>query len=133
MKSIELDRQRVSPRKPYQLGGPRNRRDKKSSKQSPDILGAQRHRVTLRIIGLDRMETIPQEQTTVYLNDDQRPTLSTMKDRKKSVQKVGTDYPTTHRPGWTSQPFSIINVDIRIPKGWSIVPLSELHSLKVSI
>merc|ERR1712062_952016 len=91
----------------------------------------------IEIIGLDRMETIPQEQTTVYFNDEQNEknlTFSQMKDRRKSLQKViaqnGSDYPTTHRPGWTSQPFSIINVDIRIPKGWSIVPLSQLRPLK---
>ena len=133
-----MDRQRISPCKPYKLGGPRHRREKKqTTKSSP---GLQRNRVTLRIIGLDRMETIPQEQTTVYFNDEQNEknlTFSQMKDRRKSLQKViaqnGSDYPTTHRPGWTSQPFSIINVDIRIPKGWSIVPLSQLRPLKVRV
>ena len=75
-----MDRQRILPRKPYRLGGPKRRKEKKSNKSSP----VQRNRVTLRIIGLDRMESVPQEQATVYFGDqpiERNLTFSQMRDR----------------------------------------------------
>ena len=94
------------------------------------------------------MENVPQERQTVTMGSltglfrdtsacERSLGFAQMKERRKSLAAVmmknETDLPIPHRPGWSSQRFRIINVDIRIRPGWSIVPLSEIRALKVSL
>jgi hypothetical protein len=87
------------------------------------------------------MENVPPERATVTLGNlfgirgpPDELGFSQMRERRKSLHAVmmknESDLPIPHRPGWSSQRFRIINVDIRIRPGWSIVPLSEICSLK---
>ena len=87
------------------------------------------------------MENVPKERATVTMGNliekcpSEQLKFSQMRERRKSLHAVmlknESDLPIPHRPGWSSQRFRIINVDIRIRPGWSIVPLSEIRSLKV--
>ena len=92
------------------------------------------------------MENVPQERQTVTMGSltglfgREKPAHRTisfaqMRERRKSLNAVmmknESDLPIPHRPGWSSQRFRIINVDIRIRPGYSIVPLSEICALKV--
>ena len=85
------------------------------------------------------MENVPPERATVTLGNlfGRPPDFRQMVERRKSLHAVmmknESDLPIPHRPGWSSQRFRIINVDIRIRPGYSIVHLSEICALKVYI
>ena len=61
--------------------------------------------------------------------------FSQIRERRQSLNQVireeSFDLPIPHRPGWSSQRINMVDVDIRISPGWSIVPLSDLSDLKV--
>ena len=63
--------------------------------------------------------------------------FSQIRERRQSLNQVireeSFDLPIPHRPGWSSQRINMVDVDIRISPGWSIVPLSDLSDLKVPL
>ena len=63
--------------------------------------------------------------------------FSQIRERRQSLNQVireeSFDLPIPHRPGWSSQRINMVDVDIRISPGWSIVPLSDLSDLKVRL
>jgi len=163
LKSIEEDRRRKPPVKPVGLGGPKPKKTKlpaiqkvrntcgmkdrisemgrRGSSVGPD--GAPAGRVTLRVIGLDRMNTYQPNsgRSTVNLNygainndSAKRSRFSQLRERRKSLGAVlakhEVDVPIPHRPGWSSQRIKMVDLDIRIVPGWSKVPLSAISDLK---
>merc|ERR1712168_1745750 len=163
LKSIEQDRRRKPPVKPVGLGGPKPKKTKLPAIQKMNSRmkgrlsesenrrasigigsdGLPNGRVTLRVVGLDRMTlTQPGRQSPVMclnygaINQEiaQRSRFSQMRDRRKSLGAVLTkhevDVPIPHRPGWSSQRIKMVDLDIRIVPGWSKVPLSALSDLK---
>jgi len=161
LKSIEEDRRRKPPVKPVGLGGPKPKRTKlpaiqkarnvmkdrisemgrRGSSVGPD--GSPAGRVTLRVVGLDRMNTYQPNsgRSTVSLNYDvintdsaKRSRFSQLRERRKSLGAVlakhEVDVPLPHRPGWSSQRIKMVDLDIRIVPGWSKVPLSAISDLK---
>jgi len=163
LKSIEQDRRRKPPVKPVGLGGPKPKKTKLPAIQKMNSRmkgrlsesenrrasigigsdGLPNGRVTLRVVGLDRMTlTQPGRQSSVLclnygaINQEiaQRSRFSQMRDRRKSLGAVLTkhevDLPIPHRPGWSSQRIKMVDLDIRIVPGWSKVPLTAISDLK---
>jgi len=163
LKSIEEDRRRKPPVKPVGLGGPKPKKTKlpaiqkvrntcgmkdrisemgrRGSSVGPD--GTPAGRVTLRVVGLDRMNTYQHGsgRQTVQLNygainpdSVKQSRFSQLRERRKSLGAVlakhEVDVPIPHRPGWSSQRIKMVDLDIRIVPGWSKVPLSALSDLK---
>jgi hypothetical protein len=119
LRQIEIDRLRSrQPLKPFHLGGPR----KHKNKRAPNA------RVTLKVVGLDRMSKtcfksiFPPLVVHPDLPDETKPSKSQDKTLK---------LPSIHRPGWTSQQMAMNNVDIKITqKGYTKVPIVEVNKLK---
>lgn len=117
LRHIENDRSRKrQPVKPFNLGGPRKQRNKQN---------APNQRVTLKVVGLDRMSKtcfksiFPPIQPDVVIDE--------IKPSKSQEVKL----PPIHRPGWTSQQMAMNNVDIKITQnGWTKVPIVEMNKLK---
>merc|ERR1712168_85779 len=143
LKSIEEDRRRKPPVKPFGLGGPKAKRTK-----LPPIhkrVTDSQPRVTLKVVGLDRMShSAPPGRKTFQLNPvvidselAKRSQVSQLRERRKSLGQVlanhDVDFPIQHRPGWyepNHQHIKVIDLDIRIVPGWSKVPISAVSELK---
>jgi len=164
LKSIEEDRRRKPPIKPVGLGGPKPKKTKLPAIQKANLRntmgcmrdrisdgngrsgsgsmdGAPAGRVTLRVVGLDRMNTFHPGRQTVNVNygainpeSVKRSRFSQLRERRKSLGAVlakhEVDVPIPHRPGWSSQRIKMVDLDIRIVPGWSKVPLSAITDLK---
>jgi len=153
LKSIEEDRRRKPPVKPVGLGGPKLRNKSKlppihkqrnTTQRFSDVEGGPR--VTLRVVGLDRMsqKVHPENRKTFRLNSEvinselaKRSQVSQLRERRKSLGAVlanhNVDLPIPHRPGWyepNHQHIKVVDLDIRIVPGWSKVPISEVAELK---
>merc|ERR1712126_322137 len=140
LKSIEEDRRRKPPVKPFGLGGPKARRTKLPPINNND------KRVTLKVVGLDRMSHVVQppgkklfKLNPVVINSEiaKKSQVSQLRERRKSLGLVlanhDVDLPIPHRPGWyepNHQHIKEIDLDIRIVPGWSKVPSTAVSELK---
>lgn len=140
LRSIEEERQKRKIIKPYGLGGPPPRRKQKAKpcppkepKRESQKLARSPSRVKLQIIGIDKLEHVAPERSTVC-RPPSMTNFSKMANRRKSLNVVmlknAFDLPKKHRPGWTGQRIQTINVDIVVEPGWSCVPLSLIDELK---
>jgi len=138
LRSIEEERQKRKIIKPYGLGGPRKRpsiKPRPKAVEKKESLVGRQSRVKLQIIGIDKLEHVAPERSTVC-----RPQAATSlsfsqaANRRKSLNAVmlknAFDMPLQHRPGWNGQRIQTINVDIVVQPGWSQVPLSIINELK---
>jgi len=140
LRSIEEERHKRKIIKPYGLGGPRKRpsikpRPKPEEKKEPTVGGGSRQsRVKLQIIGIDKLEHVAPERSTVCRPQPTNMSFSQAANRRKSLNAVmlknAFDMPLQHRPGWNGQRIQTINVDIVVEPGWSQVPLSIINELK---
>merc|ERR1712168_822329 len=141
LKSIEEDRRRKPPVKPFGLGGPKAKRTKLPPINNND------KRVTLKVVGLDRMSHVVQppgrkafKLNPVVINSElakKKSQVSQLRERRKSLGLVlanhDVDLPIPHRPGWyepNHQHIKEIDLDIRIVPGWSKVPGTAVSELK---
>merc|ERR1712168_962093 len=141
LKSIEEDRRRKPPVKPFGLGGPKAKRTKLPPINNND------KRVTLKVVGLDRMSHVVQppgrktfKLNPVVINSElakKKSQVSQLRERRKSLGLVlanhDVDLPIPHRPGWyepNHQHIKEIDLDIRIVPGWSKVPSTAVSELK---
>ena len=143
LRQIERDLKRREPVKPFGLGGPRKSSKTKNNKQQ--------QRITLKVIGLERMskEQGPSLFPRITLNDGVRERAASLAMKEKfllpsNFSKIPALHrfvlsifdkktnPNYFRPGWTSQQMKMMNVDIRITEpGWTRVPIVEVNKLKV--
>merc|ERR1712168_1729358 len=145
LKSIEEDRRRKPPVKPVGLGGPRRKKFRIPKSTSRGRLTSLReNRVTLRVVGLERVKQFKSNErhsSTIRVSESvttpdimRQSRFSQIRERRQSLNQVireeSFDLPIPHRPGWSSQRINMVDVDIRISPGWSIVPLSDLSDLK---
>merc|ERR1711917_130691 len=145
LKSIEEDRRRKPPVKPVGLGGPRRKKFRIPKSTSRGRLASIReNRVTLRVVGLERVKQFKSNErhsSTIRVSESvttpdimRQSRFSQIRERRQSLNQVireeSFDLPIPHRPGWSSQRINMVDVDIRISPGWSIVPLSDLSDLK---
>jgi len=126
LRQIERDLKRREPIKPFGLGGPRKSSKTKSNKQP--------QRITLKVIGLERMsrDQGPSLFPRITLNDGVRERAASLAMKEKFLLPSNfSKIPALHRPGWTSQQMKMMNVDIRITEpGWTRVPIVEVNKLK---
>merc|ERR1712106_584289 len=95
-------------------------------------------RVKLQIIGIEKLESVAPERSTVCMfkqhSTDRSKQFTQAANRRKSLNAVmlknALDLPPQHRPGWNGQRIQTINVDIVVEPGWSQVPLSWIKELK---
>ena len=128
------------------LGGPRKKRFRLPKSTSQGRLTSLReNRVTLRVVGLERVKqykSTERQSTGIRVSESvtspetmRQSRFSQIRERRQSLNQVireeSVDLPIPHRPGWSSQRINMVDVDIRIAPGWSIVPLSDLSDLKV--
>lgn len=122
LRQIERDLKRKEPVKPFGLGGPRhgNRRSDAHT------------RITLKVIGLDRMSKGPSGFPRITLNEGVRQRASSLARKEKFMLPTNfSKLPAIHRPGWSSQQMKMMNVDIRITEpGWTRVPIVQVDKLK---
>jgi len=126
---LKEKQQQKEPRKPTALGG---------------CVKKKKPRVTLKIIGLDRMESSgSKERQSIRLPKLVEPkaaipktlrgkkaNFKQLRERKKSITAVMKKAPILHLPGWTSQQMIMNNVDIRIQPGWTKIPIVRMNKLK---
>ena len=95
-----------------------------------------RQKVSLQIVGMERLQYVAPERSTVTYRQPPNLNFSQAANRRKSLNAVmlksALDLPQQHRPGWNGQRFQITNVDIVVEPGWTVVPLSVIKELKVS-
>jgi len=139
LRSMLRDKQRKCPAKPFALGGPRRRREKKSKrliqhKELPIAMPKrssvfERKTISIRIVGINTLRESSTKLPALLM----RP--SNLEYRRKSihatVHQQEANRPVLHRPGWLHHRTQVTNVDIPIEPGWTLVPIDKLPELKL--